>query len=81
MKKTLWAALAVPLTVALAGCPGERPQDDDTLLPADTAVDRSRDVPGAPGSITPDVDTEPRPRLRPDTLPTPPDTAAERRGT
>jgi hypothetical protein len=69
--------LILPLIWALAAC--ERDRAADQSLPhADTVVERAPTVPGAPGSITTDVDRPPRPRLAPDTLPSPPDTLSGR---
>jgi hypothetical protein len=51
------ATLMVPLCLMLGGCEAERPPDAPV-----------EGVPGAPGSITEEVDREPRPRLEADTL-------------
>jgi hypothetical protein len=51
------ATLMVPLCLLLGGCEAQRPPDAPV-----------EDVPGAPGSITEEVDREPRPRLEADTL-------------
>jgi hypothetical protein len=55
------ATLIVPFCLMLGGCDAERPPDAPV-----------GDVPGAPGSITEEVDREPRPRLEADTLRDPP---------
>jgi hypothetical protein len=55
------ATLMVPLCLMLGGCEAQRPPDAPV-----------EDVPGAPGSITEEVDREPRPRLEADTLREPP---------
>jgi hypothetical protein len=66
MRRRWVGTLGLPLAVALGACNGDRPPTDDTPL----------DVPGAPGTITDDVDRSPSPQLRPDTLPAEPgDTA------
>lgn len=52
------AVLIIPLGSALGGCDAEQPPDEPRP-----------DVRDAPGSITPDFDREPQPRLRTDTVP------------
>jgi hypothetical protein len=55
------ATLVVPFCLTLGGCEAQPPPDAPV-----------EDVPGAPGSITEEVDREPRPRFEADTLRAPP---------
>jgi hypothetical protein len=72
MMKSRASVLAIPMICVLAACGGDQTADDATLPALERAVERTPDVPGAPGSITTDVDRPPRPVLAPDTLPSPP---------
>jgi hypothetical protein len=60
MSRPWLATLMIPICLVLGGCEAERPPDAPV-----------EGVPGAPGSITEEVDGEPRPRLEADTLPEP----------
>lgn len=59
MKRRWFATLGLPLVVALGACDGEPPPEEDSRM----------DIPGAPGTITEEVDRPPEPELRRDTLP------------
>lgn len=63
------AVFAVPLILAAGACEPDPPADEDQVIGPDTAVYPGLDVPGAPGTVTPEVDRPPEPPLRRDTVP------------
>ncbi len=73
MKSRWWTTLIIPAVVSLGACE-PRPDPAEDVTQPDTVFDPGMQIPGAPGTITRDVDRRPEPRLRPDTPPEMPET-------